>query len=103
MFVKNTVVEGNRNIVTYTDINIAAQTKEPKPISAFAAGMTVIFSLGNYSANVLLSHGYWHEGAGGVFDGLAIIFNNAPLRNTSVTVTSSYFNHNMINGIIDKV
>ena len=53
VLVNKTVIEGNWNIVPYTDINIASQVdaKEPKAISAFAAGMTIIFSLGNYSAN----------------------------------------------------
>ena len=66
--VNKTVIKGNWNIVPYTDINIAAQVdgKEPKAISAFAAGMTVIFSIGNYTANVLLSHGDWDVDIGGV-------------------------------------
>ena len=103
VLVNNTVIAGNFNIVPYTDIKIAAQvhTKEPKAISAFAAGMTVIFSLGNYSANVLLSHGDWISDIGGVFDGLAIIFSDAPVGNTSVTVTSSHFIHNIIEGKLD--
>ena len=46
--------------------------------------MTVIFSQGIYSANVLLLNGDWDEDIGGVFDGLAIIFSNAPVGNTSV-------------------
>ena len=101
--VNKTVIEYNYNIVPYTDINVAAQVdgKEPKAISAFAAGMTVIFSLGNYSANVLLSHGYWYDDIGGVFDGLAIIVNDAPVENTSVTVTSSHFEHSIIEGNTD--
>ena len=101
--VNKTVIKYNYNFVPYTDINIAAQVhaKEPKAISAFAAGMTVIFSIGNYSANVLLSHGYWNEDIGGVFDGLAIIFGDAPVGNTSVRVTTSFFIHNVINGKID--
>ena len=103
VLVNKTVIEYNYNIVPYTDINIAAQVhaKEPKAISAFAAGMTVIFSQGNYSANVLLLHGYWYDDIGGVFDGLAIIFNDAPVGNTSVTVTSSNFIHNIIFGTSD--
>ena len=98
--VNKTVIEGNYNFVPYADINIASQIdgKEPKAISAFAAGMTVIFSLGKYTANVQLSHGYWYEDLGGVFDGLAIIFSDAPVGNTSVTVTSSHFEHNIIQG-----
>ena len=101
--VNKTVIESNWNVVPYTDINIAGQVdgKEPKVISAFAAGMTVIFSLGNYSANVLLSHGYWYYDIGGVFDGLAFIFSDAPVGNTSVRVTYSNFFHNIINGTFD--
>ena len=103
VLVNKTLIEGNYNIVPYTDINIAAQVdgKEPKAISAFAAGMTVIFSQGNYNANVVLSHGDWDGDVGGVFDGLAIIFSDAPVGNTSVTVTSSNFNHNLFNGTLD--
>ena len=98
--VNKTVIKGNWNIVPCTDINIAAQVdgKEPKAISAFAAGMTVIVSLGNYSANVLLSHGDWDEDIGDVFDGLAIIFSDAPVGNTFVTVISSTFYHNLYHG-----
>ena len=61
MVVNKTVIKGNWNIVPYTDINIGAQVhaKKPKAISAFAAGMTVIFSQRNYSANVLLLNGDW--------------------------------------------
>ena len=101
--VNKTIIRGNYNIIPYTDIKIAAQVdgKEPKAISAFAAGMTVIFSQGNYSANVLLSYGYWNEDLGGVFDGLAIIFSDAPVGNTSVTVISSTFHHNLYHGNID--
>ena len=103
VLVNKTVIEGNWNIVPYTDIKIAGQVhaKEPKAISAFAAGMTVIFSQGNYSANVLLSHGYWIGDIGGVFDGLAIIFSDAPVRNTSVTVISSIIGHNLYHGNYD--
>ena len=103
VLVNNTIIKGNWNFVPYTDINIAAQVdgKEPKAISAFAAGMTVIFSLGNYTANVLLSHGYWNEDIGGVFDGLAIIFSDAPVGNTSVTVTNSRFIHNIFQGKVN--
>ena len=105
VLVNKTVIKGNWNFVPYTDINIAAQvhTKEPKPISAFAAGMTVIFSVGNYSANVLLSHGHWNTDTGGVFDGLAIIFRDAPVGNTSVTITNSSFSHNTIHGDFEMV
>ena len=105
VFVNNTVIAGNFNIVPYTDIKIAAQVhaKEPKAISAFAAGMTVIFSVGNYNANVQLSHGYWIGDNGGVFDGLAIIFSDAPVGNTSATITNSSFNHNLIHGDFEIV
>ena len=103
--VNKTIIKDNWNIVPYTDINIAAQVdgKEPKAISAFAAGMTVIFSLGNYTANVLLSYGDWYEDIGGVFDGLAIIFSDAPVGNTFVTVISSTFYHNLHNGNHDLI
>ena len=91
VLINKTVIEYNLYFVSYTDITIAAQVhaKESKAISAFAAGMTVIFSIGNYSANVLLLHGYWDEDISSVFDGLAIIFSDAPVGNTSVRVTSS--------------
>ena len=104
VLINKTVIEGNYNFVPNTDITIAAQVdaKEPKAISAFAAGMTVIFSMGNYSANILLSHGYWYEDIGGVFDGLAIIFSDAPVGNTSVKVTNSNFEHNMVDGNFDS-
>ena len=100
VLVNKTVIEGNVNIIPFSDIKIAAQlnTKKPKAISAFAAGMTIIFSLGNYSANILLSHGYWIGDIGGVFDGLAIIFRDAPVGNTSVRVISSTFHHNLYHG-----
>ena len=103
VIINKTVIKGNWNVVSYTDINIAAQVdgKEPKAISAFAAGMTVIFSQGNYSANVLLLNGDWDDDIGGVFDGLAIIFRNSPVGNTSVTVISSTFHHNLYRGNID--
>ena len=103
--VNKTLIRGNWNIVPYTDINIAAQVdgKEPKAISAFAAGMTVIFSIGNYSANVLLSHGYWDDDVGGVFDGLAIIFSDAPVGNTSVIVTRSHIIHYVVHKSLEPV
>ena len=105
VLVNKTIIEGNWNIVPYVDINIAAEVhaKEPKAISAFAAGMTVIFSFRTYSANVLLSYGYWYEDHGGVFDGLAIIFSDAPVENVSVRVASTEFNHNIIGGNFDSV
>ena len=104
LLINKTVIKGNWNIVPYSDIKIAAQvhTKEPKAISAFAAGMTIIFSLGNYIANVLLSHGDWDLDMGGVFDGLAIIFSDAPVGNTSVSVISSTFHHNIYNRNRDR-
>ena len=90
VLINKTNIKHNYKIVSYTDINIAAQVigKDSIAINAFAAGMTIIFSLGNYSANVLLSHGCWNEDIGGVLDGIGIIFSNAPVRNISVTVTS---------------
>ena len=45
-----------------------------------------------------MSHGYWYEDVGGVFDGLAIIFSDVPVGNTSVKVTYSNFIHNIIIG-----
>ena len=53
--------------------------EEPKAISAFAAGMTIIFSQGDYSATVFLSHTYWSSDIGGVFNGLALIFSDATI------------------------
>ena len=49
-----------------------------------------------------MSHGYWIEDIGGVFDGLAIIFSDAPVGNTSVKVTNSNFHHNMFGGNFDS-
>ena len=50
----------NINLVPYNDVINAAklhtENDQPKAISAFAAGMTVIFSQGDYSANVYLSN-----------------------------------------------
>ena len=45
-----------------------------------------------------MSHGCWIGDIGGVFDGLAIIFSNASVGNTSVTVSSSTFYHNLYHG-----
>ena len=42
-----------------------------------------------------MSHWYWNEDVCGVFNGLAIIFSDAPVGNTSVTVITSTFNHNL--------
>ena len=105
VLVNKTIIKANWNIVPNADIYNAARvySKEPKAISAFAAGITVIFSLGNYSSDVVLSHGVWIEDIGGVFDGLAIIFSDAPVGNTSVTVTSSNFEHNVIGGKFESV
>ena len=92
----NVTIQWNLNLVPYSDIANAAKvhTEKPKAISAFAAGMTVIFSQGNYSANVLLSDTHWFLDIGGVFDGLAFIFSDAPIAKTSVTITKSWFHHN---------
>ena len=93
----NVIIEGNINLVPYSDIANAAKvhTEEPKAISAFAAGMTVIFSQGDYSANVLLSDTHWFVDTGGVFDGLALIFSDAPIEKTSITISKSHFHHNV--------
>ena len=92
----NMTIQGNLNLVPYSDIANAAKvhTEEPKAISAFAGGMTVIFSQGDYSANVLLSDTHWFMDTGGVFDGLAFIFSDAPIVKTSVTIAKSHFHHN---------
>ena len=104
VLINKTNIEHNYKIVSYTDINNAAQVigKDSIAINAFAAGMTIIFSLGNYSANVLLSHGCWNEDIDRVFDGIGIIFSNAPVRNISVTVTSSYFIHTILSRKVDE-
>ena len=97
VLLNNTSIEGNLNIVPYGDISNAANVddKRSKAISSFAAGMTVLFSQGNYSANIVMSHGYWKFNSGGLFDGIAFIFSDAPVGNTSITVTNSEFNHNI--------
>ena len=97
----NTIkMEGNYNIVPYNDVVNAAklhtENNQPKAISAFAAGMTVIFSRGDYSANVYLSDTYWNFVFGGVFNGLAFIFSDAPIRKVSVTITKSEFHYNLL-------
>ena len=93
-------IQWNVNFVPYNDILNAAklhtENDQPKAISAFAAGMTVIFSQGHYSANVYLSYTYWYSTFGGVFDGLAFIFSDAPIRKVSVTITKSTFIHNLL-------
>ena len=48
-----------------------------------------------------MSHGCWNEDIGGVLDGIGIIFSNAPVRNISVTVTSSYFIHTILSRKVD--
>ena len=103
VLINKTNIENNYKIVPYTDIIIATEVvgKDSKAIIAFAAGMTVIFTLENYSAYVLLSHGCWNEDIGGVFDGIGITFSNAPVRNISVTVTSSYFIHTILSRKVD--
>ena len=35
---------------------------------------------------------YWNFNSGGLFDGIAFIFSDAPVGNTSITVTNSNFN-----------
>ena len=93
-------MKGNINLVPYNDVINAAklhtENNQPKAISAFAAGMTVIFSQGDYSANVYMSHTYWYWVFGGVFNGLAFIFSDAPIRKISVTITKSEFHHNLL-------
>ena len=91
---------GNVNLVQYNDIMNAAKvhTEEPKAISAFAAGMTVIFSQGNYNATVFLSYTYWNLNIGGVFNGLALIFSDAPIDKANVTISQSRFHHRIIDG-----
>ena len=71
-------------------------TINPKGISAFAADLTVIFSQGNYSADVCLTKLYGNYTAGGVFDGIAFIFSDAPVGKTSIVIKNSEFNHNVI-------
>ena len=73
-------------------------TKEPKAMNAFAAGMTVIFSQRDYSVNVFLSHTHWFREVGsGVFDALALIFSDAPIEKSSITISKSWFFHNVFN------
>ena len=90
-------IRGLFNIVSYDDVSNAGKihTEEPKAISAFSAGMTVIFSQGGYSANVVLSNTYWRYIYGGLFSGMAFIFNDAPVGKVSITITKSKFNHNV--------
>ena len=84
----------------YDDISNAGKvyTEEPKAISAFSAGMTVIFSQGDYSGKVILSNTHWRYIYGGLFSGIAFIFNDAPVGKVSITITKSTFNHNVFQG-----
>ena len=101
VLLKKMKLQGNVNLVPYNnDIMNAGKvhTEEPKAISAFAAGMTVIFSQGDYCATVFLSHTYWSSDIGGVFNGLALIFSDAPIGKANVTISHSQFYHNILNG-----
>ena len=88
----------NMNLEPYNKVSNAAKvyTIKPKAISAFAAGLTIIFSQGNYSANVDLTNFYGNYTAGGVFDGIAFIFSDAPVGRTSIAIKNSIFNHNVM-------
>ena len=104
VFINTMQMQGNINNVTYSDVINAAklhtENDQPKAISAFAAGMTVIFSQGDYSANVYLSHTVWYFTIGGVFNGLAFIFSDAPINKVSVTITKSEFHsHSFLTSI----
>ena len=100
VLINTMIMEGNINIVPYNDVINAAklhtENNQPKAISAFAAGMTVIFSQGDYSANIYLSDTYWNFVFGGVFNGLAFIYRDAPIRKVSVSITKSEFHHNLL-------
>ena len=104
VILNNTFIEGNLNIVEYSDISNAANVddKRSKAISSFVAGMTVLFSEGNYTVNVLMSHGHWNFNSGGLFNDIAFIFSDAPVGSTSITVTNSEFNHNILGSGFDK-
>ena len=99
-FINTMNMQSNFNPVPYNDVINAAklhtENNQPKAISAFAAGMTVIFSQGDYSVNVYLSDTYWHTVYGGVFNGLAFIFSDAPITKVSVTITKSTFITNLL-------
>ena len=86
------------NLVPYNEVSNAAKvyTIKPKAISAFAAGLTVIFSQGNYSADVCLTNFYGDDISGGVFDGIAFIFSDAPVGRTSIVIKNSEFDHNIM-------
>ena len=106
VFINTMQMQGNINNVPYNDVINAAklhtENDQPKAISAFAAGMTVIFSQGDYSANVYLSHTHWNFVIGGVFNGLAFIFSDAPIRKVYITITKSEFHHNLLFNNIPK-
>ena len=106
VFINKMNMEGNLNLVPYNDVINAAklhtENNQPKAISAFAAGMTVIFSQGDYSANIYLSDTYWYFVFGGVFNGLAFIFSDAPIRKVSVSITKSEFHHNVLFSNIEE-
>ena len=89
------------NIVPYGDVLNAGKihTEEPRAISAFSAGMTVIFSQGDYNANVILCNTYWRYVYGGLFSGIAFIFSDATVGKVSITITKSEFNHNVLQEI----
>ena len=96
-------IRGSINTVPYGDVSNAGKvhTQKPKAISAFSAGMTVIFSQGDYSANVVLSNTHWQYIFGGLFSGMAFIFNDAPIGKATITMKNSKLNHNVINGTND--
>ena len=100
VLINTMIMEVNINLVPYNDVINAAklhtENDQPKAISAFAAGMTIIFSRGDYSANVYLSDTYWYWVFGGVFNGLAFIFSDAPIRKVSVSITKTRFHHNVL-------
>ena len=106
VFINTMQMQWNINLVPYNDVINAAklhtENDQPKAISAFAAGMTVIFSQGDYSANVYLSDTYWSVVFGGVFNGLAFIFSDAPISKVSITITKSNFEHNFLDSSISK-
>ena len=92
------VMYWNINLVPYNEVSNAAKvyTIKPKAISSFAAGLTIIFSQGNYSADVCLTIFYGDVISGGVFDGIAFIFSDAPVGRTSIVIKNSEFDHNVV-------
>ena len=100
VLLNTTYIRGVFNIVPYDDISNAykVHTEESKAISAFSAGMTVVFSQGDYNANVILCNTYWQYIYGGLFSGIAFIFSDAPVGKVSITITKSTFNHNVYQG-----